>query len=98
MRLTPFGTPGPIYGGDPRAMTDEGIKAEDLHKVVQLNLGRLLCYSLRHYLDAMKLAGYDVNWHEGHGWFERTFTINVSQQALGVLECWLKAAMGQQTK
>ncbi len=64
-----------------------------MHEVIQLDVGRLNCRSLRDYLGAMKVAGHDVNWHEGSGWVERRFTINVDRKAAEVVRHWVKAAM-----
>ena len=62
------------------------------HDVIQLDVGRLCCRSLRDYLGAMKVAGHDVQWHEGGGLFERKFTINLgSWDARLVLLHWIRA-------
>jgi hypothetical protein len=38
-------------------------------------VGRLLCGGFRDFLAAERVKGRALSWHEGSGWFQRTFTI-----------------------
>ena len=40
--------------------------------------GRMLCGTLREYLDECKFKGMDIDYLEGKGWIERKFTIKGS--------------------
>lgn len=40
---------------------------------LQFTAGRLLCGKVRNFLNGCRLAGLDINWFEGKGFFTRTF-------------------------
>lgn len=48
---------------------------------VDFTVGRLLCGSFRHGLQALKFKGYRIDWLEGPGWIERTFTVKCEPTA-----------------
>jgi hypothetical protein len=44
-------------------------------KTLTYEVGILLCRQVRDFLKMCKFVGYNIDWIESSGWFERTFTI-----------------------
>ena len=42
--------------------------------------------TLRDVLQSLKVAGYDLTWHESRGWFSRTWTIRAQGHVVDYLE------------
>ena len=52
----------------------------------QVDVGRLLCGTVREYLQMEKWKGVDVRWREGKGVFSRIFIVAAPQEDLEVLK------------
>jgi hypothetical protein len=48
--------------------------------------GRLLCGPIREYLKKAKFKGYDIDFHESRGWFEREFIVKGDLEHLKIVK------------
>jgi len=56
-----------------------------------ITVGRLLCGTVRGYLDKCKFKGMDVDYIESGGWIEREFVIKGSNEDIIKIHAALKA-------
>lgn len=52
----------------------------------RVEVGRLLCGSMRDMLESEKVCGRDIRWHESSGFISRTFTIAGAPKDIAAIE------------
>jgi len=50
--------------------------------VLTFKVGRLLCGTVRDFLEEIKFRGHSISWIESSGWFERQFVVRGDYEIL----------------
>jgi hypothetical protein len=67
-------------------------------KMIEYEVGRILCGEMRDYLNKCKFKGMDIEFNEGSGFLARTFIIRGEPNDLAVvkdfIDAWYKGLLG----